>query len=82
MKTYAALLFIIIAAAYIGPRLDDYSAENAAADDAIRSERAAIKLMNAAKEMCGGENTVAQLHANGQWECFTKRGQRFAKVSK
>ena len=72
----SALLIAFVLSA--SGRIDDHSKEASAADDAIRSEQAANKLMDAAKAMCGGGNTVAQLHDNGQWECFNKQGHRIA----
>ncbi len=78
MKTYAALLFIIVAAAYIGPRLDDHSAENASAAAAIQEQQAAFRMAKAAVEICGENAAWTLTDKPGEILCVTKHGRKTA----
>jgi hypothetical protein len=74
------ILFVGVVAALSGfADLDAYG--SATADAAILEHDAEIKVLQAAIQMCGGENTVATLVADGLYQCSTKRGFKTAQVS-
>jgi hypothetical protein len=54
---------------------------SAAADAAMLEYDAEIKVLRAAIQMCGGENSVATLVEDGLYQCTTKRGFKTAQVS-
>lgn len=78
MKTASTLLFIIIAAAYIGPSLDDHSAESASAAAAIAEQKEAFRMAKAATEICGENASWTLTDKPGEILCVTKHGRKTA----
>jgi hypothetical protein len=77
--TTTVLLVGIVASLSGFADLDAYG--SATADAAMLEHDAEIKVLQAAIQMCGGENAVATLVADGLYQCSTKRGFKTAQVS-
>lgn len=77
MKSLIALtLALAVLLAYVGPSLDDTRGESPVPDSAIAEHSAEIRMLRAAIEMCGGENSIAHDLGNGSIQCLTKRGHK------
>jgi hypothetical protein len=73
-----ALLLVAIVAALgiLGPTLDADDWRSAAGDEAVIEHHAEIKVLQAAIEMCGGnENATAVDLGGGKWQCLSTGGR-------
>jgi hypothetical protein len=77
MYLWISLVVVVMSAALMGfADVDSYSP-----DDALLGHSEDIKVLRAAIQMCGGENSVATLVEDGLYQCATKRGFKTAQVS-
>ena len=77
MWLWVTLVVVVMSAALMGfADVDSYHP-----DDALLGHDAEIKVLRAAIQMCGGENSVATLVEDGLYQCATKRGFKTAQVS-
>ena len=81
MKSLIALTLALAAVlAYVGPSLDDTRGQAPVPDSVIAEHADEIKMLRAAVEMCGGENSVAEDLGDGTVQCRTKRGYKTITV--
>jgi hypothetical protein len=78
----ALVLLFTVVLGYVGPAIDDHSAEYGAASDSIAQTRRDNHLAAAGKKVCG-ENAAVEDLGNGSIQCRTKRGFKtmIAKVA-
>lgn len=77
------LLCFVGLLAFVGPALDDHSAERAQADslnDAVKAEQAKERFARAAAQTCGNAGWVEV--GDGAIQCITRIGGRKALVAK
>jgi hypothetical protein len=67
-------VFFVICLAYVGPNIDDHSAESAQAAEAIAQQRHEQRLTERGKAICG-EGAAWQIDGN-TLQCFTHRGRK------
>ena len=76
-------IFVIATVGILGPSLDFFETRSAAGDAAVIEHRAAIKVLQAAIEMCGGnENATAVDLGGGRWQCLSTGGRVLAEVGR
>lgn len=77
-----AILFVGFAftLSCLGPMIDDHSAEQEQAREAIKQQRAQQRFEKAAQEMCGMNAAWTDL-GDGVIQCFSKKGRKTVKVS-
>ena len=85
-RTFNIALFVLAAVAtlgILGPALDADDWRSASGDAAVIEHRAEIKVLQAAIEMCGGnENATAVDLGDGRWQCLSTGGQVLAEVGR
>ncbi len=70
------VLAIIATVGILGPALDAVDWRSAAGDAAVAEHRAEIKVLQAAIDMCGGnENATAIDLGEGKWQCLSTGGR-------
>jgi len=80
-----AMLVVAIVATLgiLGPSLDEDDLRSAAGDAAVIEHREQIKVLQAAVEMCGGnENVTAVDLGDGRWQCLSTGGAVLAGVGR
>lgn len=69
------VMFFAFYLAYVGPSIDDNSAESAAADEAIQQQRQQERFALATARICASENAIGRpTGREGEIVCVTKRG--------
>ena len=85
-RTFNITLFVLAAIAtlgILGPALDADDWRSAAGDAAVIEHRQEIKVLQAAIEMCGGnENATAVDLGGGKWQCLSTGGRVLAGVGR
>ena len=68
------IAFFVLVLAWAGPGIDDHSAENVAAKDAIEQIKRENHIASVGKKVCG-ENAAWQIEG-AMIQCFTHRGKK------
>ena len=77
-----ALLMVgfAFALSFLGPAIDDHSAEQEQAREALKQQRTQQRFEKAAQEICGMNAAWADL-GDGVIQCLSKHGRRTLKVA-
>lgn len=80
MKNFAinsgVLGLLVLLMAFVGPALDDNSAENIAAKQELASKHQQDRFERAAQEVCGPNAAFRLTQRQGEVICMTKRGHK------
>ena len=74
LLTPVIAICMIVMLGYVGPAIDDHSAEFSAADEAIAQQKHENHIARAGKKVCG-ENAAWQIEGN-TIQCYTHRGAK------
>jgi hypothetical protein len=78
IKTTIIALAMVAALSWLGPTLDDHSAEAATAasmEDALHAADARQRFQRAAQQICGPQSPFTEL-ADGSIQCHDRRGRK------
>lgn len=78
IKTTLITAAMVAALSWLGPSLDDHSAETATAasmEDALRAADARERFQRAAQQICGPQSPFTEL-ADGSIQCHDRRGRK------
>jgi len=75
----ALTIVCVLLLAYVGPSIDDHSADNASAD-AIQSAAARDRYLTAAAKMCGINAAVVE-QADGSMRCALHNGRKTQRIA-
>lgn len=84
MKEFLSAVFIVACAFFIsmmGPYLDDHSAENDAAKDALIQQRQQQRFEKAAQDICGPNSAYRLTDNDKEIICVSKNGKLTHKVT-